>query len=85
MTLKCGGHHTVTVLAKSPDKRHLAVGYKNGSINVFDLTNGDRVLIFEGHKNTVQSLNYSADGFQLVSGGKVYFYSFECNFIALNH
>lgn len=49
----------------------MAVGYADGGINVFDLDNGQVLFQFNGHKSPVTVLNYSKDGFILVSGGKV--------------
>ncbi len=63
--------HEVTCLAKSPDRRHLAVGYNNGSIKVFDLTSGDSHITFSGHKSAVSALNYDQEGVRLVSGANV--------------
>lgn len=65
-----GGKFAVTVLKISPSQIHLAVGYADGGINVFDLDNGQVLFQFNGHKSPVTVLNYSKDGFILVSGGK---------------
>lgn len=66
-----GGKFAVTVLKISPSQNHLAVGYADGGINVFDLDNGQVLFQFNGHKSPVTVLNYNKDGFILVSGGKV--------------
>ncbi|XP_063403834.1 WD repeat-containing protein 3-like isoform X1 [Mytilus trossulus] len=68
-TLK-GEKHEVTALAKSPDKKHIAVGYNDGMVKVFDVASGDLVVNFSGHKSTVTTLSYDHQGMRLVSGGK---------------
>ncbi|XP_070568962.1 WD repeat-containing protein 3-like [Ptychodera flava] len=65
-----GDKHEVTAIAKSPDKKHLAVGYNNGTIQIFDMLSGDSNVTFNGHKSAVSSLNYDSDGTRLVSGSK---------------
>ena len=69
-TLK-GEKHEVTKLARSPDKQHLAVGYNDGKVCVFDLQNGEKTITFSGHKSAVTALQYDHQGLKLVSGGKV--------------
>ena len=69
-----GKKHEVTALAKSPDKRHLAVGYNNGTINIFDLYSGEVTVAFSGHKTAISALNYDDDGMRLVSGSKVRYF-----------
>ena len=66
-----GEKSAVSVLRTSPSQNHLAVGYIGGGINVFDLDSGQVLFQFNGHKSPVTTLNYSKDGFVLVSGGKV--------------
>ena len=70
LTLK-GEKHEVTCIAKSPDRKHVAVGYMDGMIRVFDLATGDVTVNFSGHKSAVMSLNYDQKGLRLVSGAKV--------------
>lgn len=65
-----GDKHEVTALAKSPDKKHIAVGYNDGMIKVFDVTSGDVAVNFSGHKSTITALKYDHQGMRLVSGGK---------------
>lgn len=75
ITLK-GDKHEVTALAKSPDRKHVAVGYNDGMIKVFDIASGDLEVNFSGHKSTVTTLTYDQQGMRLVSGGKVSWFSF---------
>lgn len=49
----------------------MAVGYVDGNINVFELTNNDIVCVFAGHKSAVTCLQYDEQGHRLVSGSKV--------------
>ena len=67
-----GDKHEVTALAKSPDKAHIAVGYNDGMIKVFDVASGDVMVNFSGHKSTVTALKYDHQGIRLVSGAKVH-------------
>ena len=59
-------------MAKSPDKAHIAVGYNDGMIKVFDVASGDVMVNFSGHKSTVTALKYDHQGIRLVSGAKVH-------------
>ncbi|XP_063985414.1 WD repeat-containing protein 3 [Diachasmimorpha longicaudata] len=60
----------VTCLAASPNKRHLAVGYADGTIKTFDLRSGENMSIFAGHKSEITSLSYDSLGHRLASGSK---------------
>lgn len=66
-----GDKHQVTMIRKSPDGLHLAVGYQNGSIKIFDLGSGEATVTFNGHKSAVTALNYDLEGMRLVSGAMV--------------
>ncbi|XP_046345376.2 WD repeat-containing protein 3-like [Haliotis rufescens] len=65
-----GDKHEVTVICRCPDKRHLAVGYDDGTVRVFDLTSGDLLITFSGHKSAVTALRYDRQGLRLVSGAR---------------
>ncbi|XP_033741913.1 WD repeat-containing protein 3-like [Pecten maximus] len=69
MTLK-GDKHEVTKIARSPDRRHMAVGYNDGMVRIFDIPSGEATINFSGHKSTVTALQYDAKGLHLVSGAK---------------
>lgn len=66
-----GERDVVTALCASPNKRHLAVGYSNGNIQVYDLKSGEIVSIFSGHRSEVTTLCYDSFGHKLASGSKV--------------
>ena len=66
-----GDNHEVSIIQKSPANNHLAVGYQNGSIKIFDLRSGDATISFNGHKSAVTALNYDQAGMRLVSGSMV--------------
>ena len=66
-----GEKHEVSVLARSPDQKHLAVGYVDGAIRIFSLQTGEVTVTFSGHKSSVNALNYDRDGVRLVSGANV--------------
>ncbi|XP_037039640.1 WD repeat-containing protein 3 isoform X2 [Bradysia coprophila] len=59
----------VTTLRPSPDKLHIAVGYSNGSIEIFNLLNRNSICLFTGHRNAVNVLRYDKLGMLLLSGG----------------
>lgn len=65
-----GDKHEVTVLARSPDHTHLAVGYMDGSVRVFELRAGECTVAFHGHRSAVTALAYDHDGLRIVSGAK---------------
>ncbi|XP_078322408.1 WD repeat-containing protein 3-like [Crassostrea virginica] len=65
-----GEKSEVTQIAKSPDKRHVAVGYSDGMVKVFDLHGGEIMVNFSGHKSAVTALSYDHQGLRLVSGAK---------------
>ncbi len=61
----------MTLLAASPDKLHLAVGYHDGTIRVFNILTGEVAVTFSGHKSAITALNYDRDGVRLASGSRV--------------
>ncbi|KAK9880788.1 hypothetical protein WA026_013117 [Henosepilachna vigintioctopunctata] len=65
-----GETSAVTCLCASPNKRHLAVGYADGNIQVFDLRSTDVLSVFSGHKYEVTELAYDQFGHKLASGSK---------------
>ncbi|NXK38911.1 WDR3 protein, partial [Piprites chloris] len=60
----------VSCLCPSPDGLHLAVGYEDGSIRVFNLLSGEASITFNGHRAAVTVLQYDHLGGRLVSGSK---------------
>jgi len=66
-----GDKHEATKIAACPDGVHVAVGYNDGKICVFNMNNGEVIITFNGHKSAVTALAYDHDGLRLVSGGKV--------------
>ena len=68
-----GDKHEVTSLARSPDHSHLAVGYRNGYIRVFDLLDSEDEdpVTFCCHRRAVTALAYDHDGMRLVAGSQV--------------
>eukprot|EP01135_Chromosphaera_perkinsii_P007518 Nk52_evm2s913 gene=Nk52_evmTU2s913 len=63
-----GTDHVVTKLARSPDQKHVAVGYENGTIKVFEIESGLVTLTFNGHTGAITALAYDEEGWKLVSG-----------------
>ncbi|PZC82992.1 hypothetical protein B5X24_HaOG208859 [Helicoverpa armigera] len=65
-----GENVVVSQIAASPSGNHVAVGYVDGNINVFELVNNEIVCVFAGHKSAVTCLQYDEQGHRLVSGAK---------------
>ncbi|KAH8358999.1 hypothetical protein KR093_003792 [Drosophila rubida] len=64
--------HEVTALRVSPDHLHIAVGYADGVVQIFDLSSRtyyDAICSLALHKNAVSVLRYDLHGMRLVSGG----------------
>ncbi|NXS80009.1 WDR3 protein, partial [Erpornis zantholeuca] len=60
----------VSCLCPSPDGLHLAVGYEDGAVRVFNLLSGESTITFNGHRAAVTALQYDHLGGRLVSGSK---------------
>lgn len=61
----------VSCLCASPNKTHLAAGYSDGNVQIFDLRTAEVVSIFSGHKSEVTALVFDQYGHKLASGAKV--------------
>lgn len=64
-----GDKQAVTTITQNGKMTHLAAGYYDGTIRIFDLRTGNCEVTFSGHKTLVACLAYDAEGFQLASGG----------------
>ncbi|XP_065358456.1 WD repeat-containing protein 3 [Calliphora vicina] len=59
----------VTALRVSPDRLHIAVGYNDGVVEIFDLSNPEvAVCSLALHKTAVSILRYDEQGIRLVCG-----------------
>lgn len=67
----------VTCLAASPDKQHIAVGYADGTVKIFDLQSGENTSIFVGHRSEITTLSYDKEGHRLASGSRVRYCVYE--------
>jgi WD40 repeat protein len=63
------GYTTAPCLAVSPDGKRLASAGEGNLVTLLDLAAGTEVHAFAGHRSSVASLHYSADGKALVSRG----------------
>ena len=70
-TLKKKVREEAMVVCASPNDKHLAVGYQNGIIKIFSLTQNETTVNFHGHKSTVTTLAFTQDSATLISGSKV--------------
>ncbi len=61
----------MTYLCPSPDGVHIAVGYEDGGVRIFNLLNGESNISFSGHKSAVSVIRYDALGARLVTGSRV--------------
>ncbi|CAN0304074.1 unnamed protein product, partial [Ectocarpus fasciculatus] len=50
--------------------RQIAAGSSDKAIRVWDLATGVALALFKGHKDDVESIDFSAEGSALVSGSK---------------
>ena len=58
------------VLLFSPDNTILVNGDRNGSIQLWDITTGDKLTTLNGHTAQVETLHFSSNGNTLVSAGQ---------------
>ncbi|XP_052868712.1 WD repeat-containing protein 3 [Anopheles cruzii] len=58
----------VTHLRASPDQKHLAVGYADGVVELFDFASQLSVCSLAAHRSAISALNFDLLGLQLVSG-----------------
>ena len=62
-------NEAIYAIAFSAKKNHIAIGYANGTVSVYDSNDQTRVVSLELHAARVSSLNYSANNSLLVSAG----------------
>ncbi|XP_053978447.1 WD repeat-containing protein 3 [Hylaeus volcanicus] len=65
-----GDKVNVSCLAASPNQRHIAVGYVDGTVKTFDLRSGENISIFVGHRSEITTMTYDKQGHKLASGSK---------------
>lgn len=61
----------VTAICASPNNRHLAAGYSDGTVLVYDLKSAEVISTFAGHRSEITALAYDGYGHKLASGSKV--------------
>jgi len=74
-----GGYSTA---AFHPDGLILGTGTVDSMVRVWDVKTQQNVVTFEGHKGTVSSLNFSENGFYLVTAGPDGFKSWDLRKVA---
>jgi len=70
-TLKKKIREEAIVVSASLNGKHLAVGYQNGIIKIFSLTQNETSVNFHGHKSSITTLAFTQDSSTLISGSKV--------------
>ncbi|KAJ1749909.1 beta transducin [Coemansia sp. RSA 989] len=60
----------VTCIARSPNGKDYAVGYTDGSIRLFDLTNNAVNVVLNGHRGGISALQFDSSGTVLASGAR---------------
>ena len=61
---------SVYAVAWSPDGGRLAVGNNDGTVQVWDTTNGSSIFIYRGHSNWVYAMAWSPDGSRIASASQ---------------
>lgn len=59
----------VTIIQPSPDKLHIAVGYSDGTVDIFDQITKRSVAKFAIHRTAVSCLKYDQSGMRILTGG----------------
>jgi len=55
-------------VAWSPDGQRIASGSDDGTVQVWNATDGGHVSTYQGHSSTVHAVAWSPDGKRIVSG-----------------
>jgi len=65
------GHRAaVTCINRSPQENVFGVGYRDGSIRLWDSTSTSVIATFNGHKKAVTALAFDSHGTKMVSGSQ---------------
>jgi WD40 repeat protein len=59
----------VNTVAWSPNSRYIASGYRNGIVDVWDISTQKLITTYKGHIDDVYAVAWSPDGQYLASGG----------------
>ncbi len=71
------GDSAVTTCTYSPNGETCAAGFENGTINVYDTSNWERIHVLNGHAESVSSVVYSPNSERIAS------YSYGSNIVQL--
>jgi WD40 repeat protein len=64
---KDGGMETIAI---SPDSKKVAIGYRDGTVKLWNIDKGKAIKTWTGHTERVESVSWSPDGGRVVSGSK---------------
>ena len=56
------------MIALSPSATQVAAGYEDGSVRIWELSNGKCLMTLSGHKSSISCLSFSPNTSHLVSG-----------------
>ncbi|KAI8889686.1 WD40 repeat-like protein [Backusella circina FSU 941] len=65
-----GNKSEVTCIAKSPNKKDVAVGYNDGTIRIWNMKSSTSTVTLSGHRAAVTALAFDNNGTRLASGSK---------------
>lgn len=60
--------NTASYITRSPKSDIVAVGYDNGSIQLYNTNTTESVVTFKGHHGAITCLTFDSTGVSLVSG-----------------
>ncbi|OPY74546.1 MAG: WD domain, G-beta repeat [Syntrophorhabdus sp. PtaU1.Bin153] len=66
----CESHSYYYSVAFSPDGRYALSGSYDNAVKVWDIASGEKLRVFTGHTDAVESVAFSTDGTRVLSGSR---------------